>query len=932
QLAGIPDELTLPFDRARPAIASHRGATVHRELAPELIAKLDEVARRQGASLFMVMHTALAVLLSRLSGSDDIAIGTPIAGRGEQALDDLVGMFVNTLVLRTGVRPAESFTDLLEQSRKADLDAYGNADVPFERLVELLAPERSQSRNPLFQVMLAFQNLDRTTLELPGLAVSALDLDESVARFDLQFTLSELGEPGSGGMALALNYATELFDEATVDTIATRWERVLEAVAADAAVTVGAIDVLDAAERADLVFRVGEPPVPARTLRSLLAEAVAQNPTGDAVVFQGTALSYAELDERSNRLARLLIAEGIGAEDLVAIGIPRSADSVLAAWAVAKTGAAFVPVDPTYPADRIAHMVTDSGSPLGITVASVLGGLPDIAQAGAQEPELDGQATDAPAAGWLVLDELDLARFDGGPITDDELVRATTPEQPAYVIYTSGSTGVPKGVVVTHAGLANFGEEQAKRYALDSDTRALHFASPSFDASILELLLALARGGALVVVPPGVYGGVENYELLRAHRVTHAFITPAALATFDPSGLDSLRVLVAGGEAVPADLVSKWAVPLADGTTRAFHNGYGPTETTIMTNISAALVPGELVTIGGPTRGMRSLILDAQLQPVPVGVAGELYLSGIQLARGYHARAGLTADRFVADPFVPGERMYRTGDVVRWTADGTVEYVGRSDFQVKIRGFRIELGEIDSALASHETVDFATTVGHKSTAGAVSLVAYVVAAPGRSIDVAALTAHVEDRLPAYMVPSSIMVIDHVPLTPVGKLDRKALPEPVFATEVTFRAARTSIEQTIAEVFAEVLGVERVGVDDSFFALGGDSIVSIQLVSRAKARGVLFTPRHVFEQRTVSGLASVAETADVAAAAAVTLAELPGGGVGEMPLTPVVRFMAERSGSFGRFNQTMALELPVGIDRAGIAATVGGGLHRPHPSG
>ncbi|WP_157555490.1 amino acid adenylation domain-containing protein, partial [Nocardia crassostreae] len=361
---------------------------------------------------------------------------------------------------------------------------------------------------------------------------------------------------------------------------------------------------------------------------------------------------------------------------------------------------------------------------------------------------------------------------------DADRVRPLRPEHPAYVIYTSGSTGVPKGVVVTHAGLANFCVEQTIRYELDSGSRALHFASPSFDASMLEFLLAIGAGGTLVVVPPGVYGGEELSELIKSERATHAFITPAALSTFGPAGLDSLRVLVAGGEAVPADLVEKWAVPLADGTMRAFHNGYGPTETTIMTNISEALEPGDLVTIGGPIRGMQSLILDNRLRPVPVGVAGELYLSGIQLARGYHARPGLTADRFVANPYVDGARMYRTGDVVRWTPNGEVEYVGRSDFQVKVRGFRIELGEIDAALASHESVDFAVTVGHKNAAGAVSLVSYVVATPGHSIDAAVVTAHVEQRLPAYMVPSSVMVIDRVPLTPVGKLDRKALPEPV----------------------------------------------------------------------------------------------------------------------------------------------------------
>uniref|UniRef100_UPI0005667065 non-ribosomal peptide synthetase n=1 Tax=Nocardia sp. CNY236 TaxID=1169152 RepID=UPI0005667065 len=906
-LAGIPDELPLPSDRSRPAVASHRGATLQRELSGELIGALEQVARQRGASLFMVMHGALAVLLARLSGEADITIGTPIAGRGEAALDDLVGMFVNTLVLRVGIELGESFTDVLDRVRRADLDAYGNADVPFERLVELLAPERSQARNPLFQVMLAFQNLERTALELPGLAVTALDLEENIARFDLQFTLAERPESDSGAMVLALTYATDLYDESTVAQIARRWQRVLETIAADPAVMVGAIDILDAAEHSDLTARTGAAATLGRTLPELIAEAAAIDPHAPAVVFQGRSLSYGELDAWSNRLARMLIDRGIGAEELVAVAVPRSDVSYVAEWSVAKSGAAFVPIDPTYPADRIAHMVVDSGSSIGLTVASVRAELPDTVE-------------------WLVLDEKGSTEHDSAAITDADRVRPVRPDHPAYVIYTSGSTGVPKGVMVTHAGLANFRDEQNARYDLDSDTRALHFASPSFDASILEVLLAIGRGGALVVCPPGVYGGEELAALIRAERVTHAFLTPSVLASLDSAELVDMRVIVAGGEAVPADLVAKWG-GAANGSGRRFHNGYGPTETTIMTNISAALTPGDPVTIGGPTRGMQSLVLDAQLRPVPVGVAGELYVSGIQLARGYHARPGLSAERFVAHPYLPGARMYRTGDVVRWTRTGEIDYVGRSDFQVKVRGFRIELGEIDAALTAHETVEFAATMGHRGPTAAVSLVSYVVAARGHTIDVPALTAHVAELLPTYMVPAAIMVIDRVPLTPVGKLDRTALPEPVFATEAVFRAPRTPVEHTIAEVFADVLGVERVGVDDSFFALGGDSIVSIQLVSRAKARGVVFTPRHVFEQRTVAGLATVAESTDIAQTSSALLPELSGGGVGSMPLTPVVRFMVERSGSFGRFNQMLALELPAGIDRAGIVATVGAVIDR-----
>ncbi|NKY61042.1 non-ribosomal peptide synthetase, partial [Nocardia flavorosea] len=683
-LAELPDELVLPTDRPRPAVASMAGATVRGELGSELVENLSALARARGASMFMVLHAGLAALLARLSGSGDIAIGTPIAGRGEQALDDLVGMFVNTLVLRTEVESGETFTDLLERAKQADLDAFAHADVPFERLVDLLAPERSQARNPLFQVALSLQNNEQPVLDLAGLEVSGVDLADDVARFDLQFTLAE---NGSGGMVLVLNYATELFDEATVRTMITRFQRLLSAAVADPDAVLGDLKLLDSGERRELLSRTGGPAVPARTLPELLAAAVAVDPAAPAVVFDGVRHSYGEFDERSNRLARVLIGRGSGAEDVVAVAVPRSADSVLAEWAVTKSGAAFLPIDPTYPEDRIAHMLTDSGAPVGITVASEVAGLPD-------------------SVDWLVLDELDLDDYSDAALTNADRVRPLTSANAAYVIYTSGSTGLPKGVVVSHAGLANFSAEQVERYGLTPASRALAFASPSFDASILELLLAVGSAGALVVVPTGTYGGAELGELISREQVTVGLITPSVLASLDPADIAGMEVIIAGGEAISSELVAKWSVALGD-VDRRLHNAYGPTEATIATNISGVLHPGDRVTIGAPVRGMRALVLDARLNPVPEGVAGELYVGGIQLARGYHARPGLTAGRFVADPHgTPGSRLYRTGDVVRWRRDAAgdpaVEYVGRNDFQVKVRGFRIELGEIDAALTAHD--------------------------------------------------------------------------------------------------------------------------------------------------------------------------------------------------------------------------------------
>ncbi|MFH5207317.1 amino acid adenylation domain-containing protein [Antrihabitans sp. NCIMB 15449] len=642
-------------------------------------------------------------------------------------------------------------------------------------------------------------------------------------------------------------------------------------------------------------------------LPQLLTAAVESSGDAPAITYEGRTLTYRELDALSSRLARVLIADGVGPGTVVAVGVTRSIESVLSVWAIAKAGGAFVPVDPTYPADRIAHMVGDSGAALGITVGSHRDGLPD-------------------SIPWFVLDDADSsARVEAAldaPVTYRDRLRTLHPEDAAYIIYTSGSTGLPKGVVVTHTGLGPVAAAEREHYCVTAESRMLHVCSPSFDVSVLELLLAFTSGACLVVAPSTAFGGDELAALLRSERVSHVLITPGALATVDPAGLEDLRVVVVAGDSFGPELVARWS------SGRDFHNGYGPTEATILATSSAPLRPGEPITIGSAIPGVATLVLDHRLRPVPLGVAGELYLAGAQLAQGYHGRWGLTAERFVANPFgEPGARMYRTGDLVRVTETSTdettsrvIEYMGRNDFQVKIRGFRIELGEVDAALSTHDQVEFAVTVGHTSDAGAVSLVSYVLAPHGNTLDTDELITFVSEILPRHMVPSAIMVLDEVPLTPVGKLDRKALPAPVFASEAEFRAPRTPVEQTIADVFAEVLGVSQVGVDDSFFALGGDSIVSIQVVSRAKARGVVFTPRDVFEHRTVAGLAAVAESAD-SATAAKELVELSGGGVGWMPLLPFGRLLVERGGSYSRYNQTIPLELPAGIDRIGVVSTI-----------
>ncbi|MEV0295979.1 amino acid adenylation domain-containing protein [Nocardia sp. NPDC050710] len=895
-LEGLPEELNLPADRPRPMAFTTAHGCVAFEIGADLGDELRQVARTRDTTVFTVVHAAFAVLLARLSGTDDIAIATPVAGRA-----------ADTLVLRTRVPGGTSFDDLLEQAKDVASQAFTRTELPFDALVALLDPVRSDARHPLAQTMLSagdrvpVASEPGSTIVDGGTGPELPGPPPATAKFDLSLHIRE------DGAAAELTFAPELFDRRTVEVFAERFLRLLAAAVRRPADPVGDLPLLDADEQRRLTRVCGDDVMATGLLPDLLTRGVDLGRDSIAVRYRGRSISYGELDERSSRLARLLIQRGVGPEALVAVALPRSYDMVAAVLAIAKAGGAHVPVDPGYPADRVRHMVSDSGAVLGITATEYADRLPG-------------------GVDWLLLDDPETERLCDAQrataVTDADRLAPLRMRHPAYVIYTSGSTGVPKGVTVTHAGLGGLLEETVRRYGLEPHHRMLHICSPSFDPSVLEWLCAFSVGATLVIVPPSVVGGAELGDLLRAEAVTHAIITPAVLGTVDPAGLEALRVVSVGGDVTTTELLGRWQPG------RRYFNAYGPTETTIISSY-AELTVGQHITVGTPVHGIAALVLDARLNPVPPGVAGELYLAGGGLARGYRNRAGLTAERFVADPWgAPGARMYRTGDVVRWYAaplsvDWQLDYVGRSDAQVKVRGFRVELGEIDAVLGGHRDVEFAVTVGRTLPSGSAALVSYVLAAPGRTVEPARLTDHAAATLPSHMVPSAIVVLDEIPLTSNGKLDRKALPEPVFATTVT-RAPLGPIESRLTELFAQVLGVAAVGVNDSFFAIGGDSIMSIQLVSRAKAAGIVFTARDVFEQRSVAGLARVAAVG--ADAAPNALAELPGGGVGDIPLTPVLaEFLA--NGSCDRFAQTMVLALPDGIDRAGLVATIAAVLDR-----
>jgi amino acid adenylation domain-containing protein/non-ribosomal peptide synthase protein (TIGR01720 family) len=789
-LAEAPDELSLPTDRPRPARPSGAGGALHVPLPADTAAALRTLTATKQVSMVMALHAAVAVLLHRLGAGDDIVVGTPVAGRDEAALNEVVGFFVNTVVLRADLSGNPSFDELLTRVRTADLAAFAHRDLPFERLVEDLNPPRVAGRNPLFNVFLGYHLREGGDAAMFGLPTEWSEPAVTAAMFDLGFTL--IDEPSTGGASLMAEFSSDLFDESSVRTLTERLIAVLRRVTADTTMPVGSVGVLCDDERDALVLRRNDTrhDIEPLGLAGQVSRQAARTPGATAVVFEDRRLTFAELDAWSDRLAARLIDDGAGPGGVVGVSLPRSPELIVALVAVAKSGAAFLPLDPEYPAERLAYMIDDARP------ATVLDDVATVAAA--RETVTATALPDIEPASW------------------------------AYVLYTSGSTGRPKGVAVPHAGIVNRIAWLQHAYPLGAEDRMLVKTPISFDTSVWEVFWPLSVGAGLVVARPGGHREPRYLaETIAAQRVTAVDFVPSMLELFldEPATAQcaSLRRVTVGGEALPTELAARFAATLDV----PLHNLYGPTEASV--DVLGWTADGGAVALGTPGWNVRAYVLDGYLQPVPDGAPGELYLAGVQLADGYLHRAGLTAGSFVANPFEVGTRMYRTGDLVRWRRDHRLEYqleyLGRTDDQIKLRGVRIEPGEIEAVLAAHPAVASARVVVR-----ADRLVAYYLAADATDPPTeAALRAHATAALPVHMLPAAFVELTAFPLTPSGKLDRRALPEPQVDTE-SGRPPVNSCQQRICELFTEVLGVDVATIDADFFRLGGHSLLLVRLAA------------------------------------------------------------------------------------------------------
>ncbi|HZG88635.1 MAG TPA: amino acid adenylation domain-containing protein, partial [Pseudonocardia sp.] len=897
QLADLTP-LDLPTDRPRPPVRRSAGAVHRRELPGELVSRLAALGRAHGVTPFTVLTAAVQVLLSRYSGQRDIALGTVTSGRNRTELEDLAGFFVNTLVLRSDVDPGQPFGAFLAGVGETVLEAFAHDEVPFDQLVEVLAPVRDPSRTPLIQVVAVLQNSMVRPRTVAGLRIAEHDLPRLSARFDLIVEFWPCGD----SLSAVFEYSTELFDAATIERLAGHLEVLLAGVVAAPERPVGELSLLDEPERRRVVreWNATARPVPVDTVPAVFAEQARRAPRATAVVCGADELTYAQLQARANALAHRLVRRGVRPEDRVGVLMERSADLVVAELAVLVAGGAYVPLDVRAPTERMRALLGATGARVVLTDRTWQG----VAEEIGQEPLLVA----------------DLAGADAGPVAAP--VVPLDPANLAFVLFTSGSTGTPKGVALLHRDVVAFAHDQ--RFGNGAHARVLLHSPSAFDASTYELWVPLLTGGQVVVAPPGDVDAPALRALVARHRLTAVFLTSGlfrVVAQDDPGCLTGVAELWTGGDVVPAAAIRR-VLQACPGVVVV--DAYGPTEATTMSTargMSAVEQVPDVVPIGRPLDNTQVYVLDAGLRPVPVGVPGELHIAGAGLARGYLDRPGLTAQRFLACPFgAGGGRMYRTGDVVRWTPAGELEFLGRADDQVKIRGFRIELGEIEAALLEHGDLAEAVVVVRQDEPGRKRLVAYVVAAPGSTADPAALRAHLARALPDYMVPTAFLALDRLPLGPTGKLDRRALPDPAVDPAVDPGAdaghvePRTDRERTLARIWADVLGVERVGVEDNFFELSGDSILSIQVVSRARQAGLPLSSQDIFRHQTVASLVTaLAEPAPAPAADPRS---------GPAPLVPIQQWFFDHHPQHPEhFHQWVLAELSTPLDEAALRSAL-----------
>ena len=843
QLQGAPPVIELPTDRPRPPVQSSRGAKQGILLPPGVTGQLRALSQREGVTLFTTVLAAFQTLLSRYTGQDDIVVGSPIAGRTRTETEGLIGFFVNTLALRTDLSGDPTFRELIRRVREVTLGAYAHPDIPFEQLVEELQPERDMSRTPIFQVALAMQNVPHHELKLRGLTLRAEPADSATAKFDLTLFVTERGD----GLRVAMEYCTDLFDAGTIGRLLGHFRTLLDGIAGDPDRRLSELPLLTEPERHQVLAEwnatTTDYPRDA-TIGDRFRSQAARTPDAVAVIGEGERLTYRELDARSNRLARYLGSRGVGPETRVGICLERSVDLVVGTLGIVKSGAAYVPLDPSHPPDRLRFLLADSSASVLITESRHGARVPPGCVATTicldqERAAIVGEADEPPQGGALA-----------GNL--------------AYVMYTSGSTGVPKGVAVPHRAVVRL-VQGTDYFRGGPDETFLQLAPIAFDASTFEIWGALLTGARLVVAPPGTLGLEEIGRVVREHGVSTLWLTAGLFHLMADRGLDDLRglrQLLAGGDVLSVADVERVLSDLPDCR---MINGYGPTESTTFASCHR-VVAGDLrgsVPIGRPIANTRAYVLDRRMGPVPAGVPGELYLGGEGLARGYLDRPGLTAERFVPDPFdpapggEPGGRLYRTGDRVRWRPDGTLEFLGRMDDQIKVRGHRVEPGEVEASLLAHPAVRTAVVVPREDIPGEKRLVAYLVpepAAPG----VSELRAFLHQRLPDFMVPSAFVRARGASLSPTGKVDRRSLPPPVDQpgdSAEPFVGPRGPIEELLAGIWAAVLRLDRVGIHDNFFQLGGHSLLATQVISRILTTlGVALPLRVVFEAPTVAGLA------------------------------------------------------------------------------